>query len=86
VAAIWAEVLKLERIGRHDNFFELGGHSLLAMKIISRIRAKFGADIQLKEIFEADTVQKMGAVLNAQIGLNELLGHELSGNREDRYL
>jgi amino acid adenylation domain-containing protein len=38
LAGIWAEVLKLERIGRHDNFFELGGHSLLALAVIERMR------------------------------------------------
>ncbi|MDC0691037.1 phosphopantetheine-binding protein, partial [Mitsuaria sp. RG] len=43
LAAIWAEVLKVEQIGRHDHFFELGGHSLLAVSLIERMR-KAGLD------------------------------------------
>jgi hypothetical protein len=39
LAGIWAEVLKVERVGAHDSFFELGGHSLLATRVASRIRA-----------------------------------------------
>ena len=40
LAAIWGDVLKLDRVGRHDNFFELGGHSLLAVTLIERMRRK----------------------------------------------
>ncbi|KAG0350300.1 hypothetical protein BGZ54_003918, partial [Gamsiella multidivaricata] len=37
LAAVWAELLSLDRIGRHDNFFMLGGHSLLAVQMIERL-------------------------------------------------
>ena len=47
LAAIWAELLKLDRVGRHDNFFELGGHSLLAVTLIERMRrAGFKVDVR----------------------------------------
>ena len=42
-AAVWAEVLKLNRIGVYDNFFDLGGHSLVAIQVLSRVRAAVAA-------------------------------------------
>jgi hypothetical protein len=45
---IWAEVLKVDKVGIHDNFFELGGHSLLATQLISRVRAAFQTEVSLR--------------------------------------
>lgn len=50
VAAIWAEVLKVERVGRRDNFFELGGHSLLSVRVIANMR-RAGLEVDLQTLF-----------------------------------
>src|SRR5581483_9070621 len=42
IAQIWAELLKVDRVGRHDHFFELGGHSLVAVRMTSRVRQACG--------------------------------------------
>ena len=57
LAAIWAEVLKIDRIGRHDDFFDLGGHSLTAMRVLTRIEKTFGRRLRVASLFEAPTLQ-----------------------------
>lgn len=53
LAGIWADVLKLDRVGAHDDFFELGGHSLLATQVLARVRRTFGQDLPVQALFEA---------------------------------
>ncbi|SHM78877.1 amino acid adenylation domain-containing protein [Duganella sacchari] len=63
VAAIWAEVLMVERVGLHDNFFSLGGHSLLATQVISRTRTRFNVNLPLRSLFESPTVGAIAALI-----------------------
>jgi len=65
LAAIWTDVLGLERVGIHDNFFDLGGHSLLATRIVSRVREAFSLDLQLRMFFDTLTVASMSQLIDA---------------------
>lgn len=58
VAKVWSEHLEVSRIGRVDNFFSLGGNSLLAMKVVARLRAEHGLDVNLLQMFENPTVEE----------------------------
>jgi aryl carrier-like protein len=65
LAAIWAEVLRVEQVGRHDNFFELGGHSLLAITLIERMR-RIGLGVDVRSLFTTPTLAELGASVGLQ--------------------
>lgn len=63
IAGIWAEILKVERVGISDNFFDLGGHSLLATRLIFQLREHFNVDVPLRALFEAPTISSLAPVI-----------------------
>ena len=63
IAGIWAEILKVERVGISDNFFDLGGHSLLATRLIFQLREHFHVDVPLRALFEAPTIATFAPVI-----------------------
>ncbi|MFE9369736.1 amino acid adenylation domain-containing protein [Streptomyces sp. NPDC006711] len=69
IAAIWQRLLELPEVGVLDDFFAVGGHSLLANRLVSAVRAEFGVEVRLREVFAATTVAAQA----------ELVGRLLSG-------
>ena len=96
LAAIWADVLRLERVGATDDFFMLGGHSLLATQVIARVRLKYDVELPLHTLFISPTVAslaqavtelleeedaELGDLLEGLKGLSEeQVGHLLAGS------
>ncbi|MCF7221619.1 amino acid adenylation domain-containing protein [Marilutibacter chinensis] len=65
LAALWREVLRLERVGVHDNFFELGGDSLSAAEMIARFPEYLSMELPLASVFEASTIAGLAASLQS---------------------
>ncbi|PYG87829.1 fengycin family lipopeptide synthetase D/tyrocidine synthetase-3 [Ruminiclostridium sufflavum DSM 19573] len=59
LAAIWREILNIEKAGIDDNFFDLGGHSLKATEMVSRIYKEFGVTVKLRDIFSLATIRSI---------------------------
>ncbi len=65
LATMWAEVLKLEKVGIDDNFFALGGHSLLAVSLFAKISKELGHSLSLTTLFEKQTIAEQAAIIEA---------------------
>ena len=75
IAAIWRDLLGIDRVGAYDDFFALGGHSLLLPQLLHRLRATFRVEVPLRLLFEQSTLERMA--LNVEALLIEEIGKEV---------
>ncbi len=69
LAAVWSELLGVDRIRLQDAFFDLGGHSLIAVRLFARIRKMWGVDLPLATLFAASTLEALAAEVRERLGL-----------------
>jgi len=67
LAAIWADLLKLDRVGVRDNFFDLGGDSLLAMRMVSRLRDRFKIDLPLSDVLSLQSISRLASAVERAV-------------------
>jgi acyl carrier protein len=63
LAAIWSELLGIERVRRHDDFFSLGGHSLLVLRLVSELAQRFGARLPVGTVFLRPTLAALAEAI-----------------------
>jgi amino acid adenylation domain-containing protein len=59
IAAIWRDMLHLEKVGIHDNFFDLGGHSLLMVQTHGKLQQALGREIAVIQMFQYPTISML---------------------------
>ncbi len=66
IAAVWLELLQVEKVGVHDNFFELGGHSLLLVQVHQKLREIFAQELSIIDLFKYPTISYLAEYLSQE--------------------
>jgi thioesterase domain-containing protein/acyl carrier protein len=77
LAGIYAQVLRLERVGVEDSFFDLGGDSLLAMRLIAVVNKTLDAHLAVRTLLQAPSVRRLSQQLGRQDSAMELVPVEV---------
>ena len=57
----WKELLGVDKVGMRDDFFDLGGQSLTGVRLLAKVKKKYGVDLKLATLFSAPTIEKLCA-------------------------
>jgi amino acid adenylation domain-containing protein len=66
IAAIWQEVLGVDKVGVHDNFFDLGGHSLMVTRVHRQLQQTFKQNLSMVEMFKYPTISALAEFLSRE--------------------
>ncbi|HKV07314.1 MAG TPA: amino acid adenylation domain-containing protein [Thermoanaerobaculia bacterium] len=92
LASVWAQVLRVEKIGIHDNFFSLGGDSILIIRVVVRCR-KEGVRFAPAQLFQHQTIAALSRVVDAsglagetpEIALTPFMRRVLESEKPERW-
>ncbi|MCJ8271689.1 MAG: amino acid adenylation domain-containing protein, partial [Psychrosphaera sp.] len=80
LGGIWADLLKhpKDQLGINDNFFALGGDSILSIQVVARA-AEVGIELSVKQLFEAQTIRQLAALVEPALHKGTSQQQETSG-------
>ena len=58
LASVMAQVLGVDRVGRHDNFFALGGDSIVSLQLVGKAR-QAGWQLSARDVFQSQTLAEL---------------------------
>lgn len=72
IAAIWQQLLGIERVGANNHFFEIGGHSLSAVRMIVMINQALEVDLSVEEVFNTPILKDLAMVVEQKSGSKQI--------------
>lgn len=63
IAQLWADLLRIERVGIEDNFFMSGGNSLLATQMLGKVKGRYNIDFPISSFFKEPTISTLSDLL-----------------------
>ncbi|MFT3900821.1 MAG: non-ribosomal peptide synthase/polyketide synthase [Gordonia sp. (in: high G+C Gram-positive bacteria)] len=66
IAAAFAEILGVDRVGATESFFDAGGNSLSAMRLVTRVAESSGVEVSVRDVFDAPTVRELAAAISGR--------------------